>query len=147
MSPCVQCFGTLQKNVFVLQNYEALLNLAEQLGEAKPRGLAKLEIEQLVSYKFNADTHEGDQTSCVVCMCDFEARQMLRVLPCAHEFHAKCIDKWLRVSKCALLRIIYLLVIGFLAFSRIEHARSVEETPPIILTIMNETRCLIPTNK
>lgn len=80
------------------ENYEALLNLAEQLGEAKPRGLGKLEIEQLVSYKYNADTHEGDQTSCVVCMCDFEARQVLRVLPCSHEFHAKCIDKWLRVS-------------------------------------------------
>ncbi|XP_031332977.1 RING finger protein 44 isoform X3 [Photinus pyralis] len=79
------------------ENYEALLNLAERLGEAKPRGLGKLEIEQLVSYKFNADTHQGDQTSCVVCMCDFEARQLLRVLPCSHEFHAKCIDKWLRL--------------------------------------------------
>lgn len=80
------------------ENYEALLNLAERLGEAKPRGLAKPEIEQLLSYKFNADTHQGDQTSCVVCMCDFEARQLLRVLPCSHEFHAKCVDKWLRVS-------------------------------------------------
>lgn len=80
------------------ENYEALLNLAEQLGEVIPRGLSKLEIEQLVSYKYDAETHEGDQTSCVVCMCDFEARQVLRVLPCSHEFHAKCIDKWLRVS-------------------------------------------------
>lgn len=42
----------------------------------------------------------GDQTSCVVCMCDFEVRQLLRVLPCSHEFHAKCVDKWLRVSGC-----------------------------------------------
>ncbi|CAG9769258.1 unnamed protein product [Ceutorhynchus assimilis] len=87
------------------ENYEALLNLAEQLGEAKPRGLAKLEIEQLVSYKYNSETHEGDQTSCVVCMCDFEARQMLRVLPCSHEFHAKCIDKWLRSNRtCPICR-------------------------------------------
>lgn len=46
---------------------------------------------------FNS-TISGDQTSCVVCMCDFEARQTLRVLPCSHEFHAKCVDKWLRVS-------------------------------------------------
>lgn len=90
------------------ENYEALLNLAERLGEAKPRGLGRMEIEQLLSYKFNADTHQGDQTSCVVCMCDFEARQLLRVLPCSHEFHAKCVDKWLRVSVKAL--IIYLLV-------------------------------------
>lgn len=85
------------------ENYEALLNLAERLGEAKPRGLTKPEIEQLVSYKFDTDTHQGDQTSCVVCMCDFEARQLLRVLPCSHEFHAKCIDKWLRVC----MRILY----------------------------------------
>ncbi|ROI16022.1 E3 ubiquitin-protein ligase RNF38, partial [Anabarilius grahami] len=38
---------------------------------------------------------------CVVCMCDFESRQLLRVLPCNHEFHAKCVDKWLKVSKHA----------------------------------------------
>lgn len=32
-------------------------------------------------------------------MCDFEIRQLLRVLPCNHEFHTKCVDKWLKVSK------------------------------------------------
>lgn len=92
------------------ENYEALLNLAERLGEAKPRGLGKQEIDLLLSYKFNADTHQGDQTSCVVCMCDFEARQMLRVLPCSHEFHAKCVDKWLRVCRrCLLCRVCWVL--------------------------------------
>lgn len=35
---------------------------------------------------------------CVVCMSDFETRQMVRVLPCSHEFHAKCVDKWLKVK-------------------------------------------------
>lgn len=35
---------------------------------------------------------------CVVCFSDFECRQLLRVLPCNHEFHAKCVDKWLKVS-------------------------------------------------
>lgn len=34
---------------------------------------------------------------CVVCFSDFEVRQLLRVLPCNHEFHAKCVDKWLKV--------------------------------------------------
>lgn len=34
---------------------------------------------------------------CVVCFSDFEARQLLRVLPCNHEFHTKCVDKWLKV--------------------------------------------------
>lgn len=79
------------------ENYEALLSLAERLGEAKPRGLTRTEIDQLPNYKFEPDTHTGDQTSCVVCMCDFEIRQSLRVLPCSHEFHARCVDKWLKV--------------------------------------------------
>lgn len=83
----------------VTENYEALLSLAERLGEAKPRGLTRAEVEQLPSYKFNAETHQGDQTNCVVCMCDFEALQSLRVLPCSHEFHSKCIDKWLKVRE------------------------------------------------
>ena len=34
-----------------VENYEALLNLAERLGEAKPKGLSKSDIEHLVSYK------------------------------------------------------------------------------------------------
>lgn len=81
------------------ENYEALLNLAERLGEAKPRGLPKSEIEQLPTYRYNAENaHESDQTTCVVCMCDFETKQNLRVLPCAHEFHARCVDKWLKVG-------------------------------------------------
>lgn len=33
------------------ENYEALLNLAERLGEVKPKGLAKVDIEQLPSYR------------------------------------------------------------------------------------------------
>ncbi|XP_077501603.1 uncharacterized protein LOC144112665 isoform X1 [Amblyomma americanum] len=87
------------------ENYEALLNLAERLGEAKPRGLPRAEIEQLLSYRFNPETHESEQTSCVVCMCDFEARQVLRVLPCAHEFHARCVDKWLKNNRtCPICR-------------------------------------------
>ena len=78
---------------------QALLNLAERLGEAKPCGLLKTDIDQLPCYRFNADVQRSslDQTSCVVCMCDFENRQLLRVLPCSHEFHGKCVDKWLKV--------------------------------------------------
>ncbi|XP_063696360.1 RING finger protein 44 isoform X2 [Culicoides brevitarsis] len=87
------------------ENYEALLSLAERLGEAKPRGLTRAEVDQLPSYKYEPETHTGDQTSCVVCMCDFEARQSLRVLPCSHEYHAKCVDKWLRSNRtCPICR-------------------------------------------
>ncbi|NXL93995.1 RNF38 ligase, partial [Alectura lathami] len=88
-----------------VENYEALLNLAERLGEAKPRGLTRADIEQLPSYRFNPNNHQSEQTLCVVCMCDFESRQLLRVLPCNHEFHAKCVDKWLKANRtCPICR-------------------------------------------
>jgi E3 ubiquitin-protein ligase RNF38/44 len=87
------------------ENYEALLNLAERLGEVKPKGLSKSDIEQLPSYRYPGDGSENDQTTCVVCMCDFEIRQTLRVLPCSHEFHSKCVDKWLKTNRtCPICR-------------------------------------------
>lgn len=41
---------------------QALLNLAERLGDAKPRGLTKADIEQLPSYRFNPDSRQSEQT-------------------------------------------------------------------------------------
>lgn len=99
-NPPLPRFGRdFREDATEVENYEALLNLAERLGDAKPKGLTKLEIDQLPAYRFNKETHHSgrDQTSCVVCMCDFENRQLLRVLPCNHEFHTKCVDKWLKV--------------------------------------------------
>ncbi|XP_064630479.1 E3 ubiquitin-protein ligase RNF38-like isoform X3 [Lineus longissimus] len=97
----------LHEDAREVENYEALLNLAERLGEAKPRGLTKSDIDKLPSYRFNPEMQrsDADQTSCVVCMCDFEVRQLLRVLPCSHEFHAKCVDKWLKTNRtCPICR-------------------------------------------
>ncbi|XP_069139797.1 uncharacterized protein [Argopecten irradians] len=107
-NPPLPRFGRdFREDATEVENYEALLNLAERLGDAKPKGLTKLEIDQLPAYRFNKETHHSgmDQTSCVVCMCDFENRQLLRVLPCSHEFHTKCVDKWLKTNRtCPICR-------------------------------------------
>lgn len=42
---------------------------------------------------------------CVICQCDFEKREMVRMLPCSHHFHLKCVDKWLRGNRtCPICR-------------------------------------------
>lgn len=48
--------------ICLLLRQQALLNLAERLGEAKPRGLTKADIEQLPSYRFNPNNHQSEQT-------------------------------------------------------------------------------------
>ncbi|GAU91284.1 hypothetical protein RvY_03569-2 [Ramazzottius varieornatus] len=87
------------------ENYEVLLNLAERLGDAKPKGLSKQEIEKIYSHRFNGEQSEHGQVSCVICISDFEPKQSLRQLPCSHEFHSKCIDKWLKSNRtCPICR-------------------------------------------
>ena len=68
-----------------------------------PRYIASSDSTDLIPFSCRYSSEEGDssqsdQTVCVVCMSDFETRQVVRVLPCSHEFHAKCVDKWLKVK-------------------------------------------------
>ncbi|GJN28344.1 hypothetical protein PR202_gb16454 [Eleusine coracana subsp. coracana] len=36
--------------------------------------------------------------NCAVCLEDLEEGNTLRVMPCSHCFHTRCIYKWLRAS-------------------------------------------------
>jgi hypothetical protein len=71
-------------------------------------GANENEIRNLPTKRYNAadmQDAEGDRTTCVVCMQDFEQNDELRVLPCSHEFHTQCVDRWLKVKKdCPLCR-------------------------------------------
>lgn len=55
-------FDLIKIVVVVVVSSQALLNLAERLGEAKLRGLTKGDIEQLPSYRFNPNNHQSEQT-------------------------------------------------------------------------------------
>ncbi|CAH3122408.1 unnamed protein product [Pocillopora meandrina] len=88
------------------ENYETLLNFAEQMGEVKPKGLSRVEIDQLPTYRVTAGAkEEAEEKRCVVCLVDFEEKQLVRVLPCLHEYHTRCIDKWLKSNRtCPICR-------------------------------------------
>lgn len=48
---------------------------------------------------------EDDANQCAICLCEFEAGEMLRQLPCQHDFHQTCIDSWmLQHQTCPLCR-------------------------------------------
>lgn len=48
-----------------------------------------------------------ESCECAVCMNNFVRSQKLRMLPCEHKFHTKCVDKWLLEcsNRCPVCRV------------------------------------------
>lgn len=81
------------------EDYEALWNLSERIGLAKARGLSKEVIDNIPSFRYSASSRDSSNGNCVVCMSDYSKGEKLRRLPCNHDFHAKCIDRWLKNNR------------------------------------------------
>ena len=57
--------------------------------------LSRAAVNKLPTHKFKSgETNEFSET-CAVCLEDFQENDKLRVLPCGHAYHTKCIDIWL----------------------------------------------------
>ncbi len=66
---------------------------AERAGEATDGA----EISQLETKTLSACTKcDG---VCAVCQCEWEEHDEVRVLPCCHQFHTCCVDRWLSKHK------------------------------------------------
>ena len=68
-----------------LQDLQLDLRLQVPLGEEATRQLPMRE------YRVGQEVCEA----CAICVDDFVADEMVRVLPCNHIFHSQCIDEWL----------------------------------------------------
>ena len=83
-----------------------LLRIIDDVGEARPRGLSAQTINQLPTKAFKKSSISADDPTpeCNICICEYREGDKLRILQCLHQFHAKCIDKWLSVSELMLCR-------------------------------------------
>ncbi|XP_061105186.1 E3 ubiquitin-protein ligase RNF6-like [Conger conger] len=64
--------------------------------EEHQRGLTKEQIDNLSTRTYGQASLEGELgRACSVCINEYAQGNKLRRLPCTHEFHIHCIDRWL----------------------------------------------------
>lgn len=77
-----------------------LSQMERAAGSQAPCGVTPSRLEQftsLVCGEAHATANSGSQ--CSVCLSCFHLGEGLRVLPCGHYFHQKCVDEWL-LKRC-----------------------------------------------
>ena len=66
------------------------------------RGASAAAIAALPEVSHRREGAAGCATSaesCSVCLDEYAERDRLRLLPCGHRFHSKCIDRWLESNR------------------------------------------------
>lgn len=92
-----------------LDSFEALLELAELLGQVKPPTVTREEIEKsglevikpsdLERWEKEGKVASNCVDRCLICLDDYFPEDDLRVMSCKHTFHKNCVDKWLETGR------------------------------------------------
>lgn len=92
-----------------LDSFEALLELAELLGQVKPPTVSKEDIEksglevikpsQVEQYEKENKIASNCTERCLICLDDYQPEDEIRLMTCRHGFHKGCVDKWLETGR------------------------------------------------
>jgi hypothetical protein len=84
---------------FTSADYELLQRLDDDLEIKQKRRAAEHEISRLPHFSITARDiacNSVENKACAICLEQFEVNNVVKILPCLHRYHIKCVDTWLR---------------------------------------------------
>ncbi|XP_023672484.2 uncharacterized protein [Paramormyrops kingsleyae] len=87
-------------------NYEALLAFEESQGAViAKKTMSTIEIQRLPIKTFEP-AYSAGKITCQICFSEYAEGEKLRTLPCLHDYHVQCIDRWLKENAtCPVCRV------------------------------------------
>jgi hypothetical protein len=70
-----------------------------EAGISASAGTAEGEGEGAGAMDMEAGFVTREETTCSICLEEFQGGQKQRMLPCSHVFHAACVDEWLTTRR------------------------------------------------
>jgi hypothetical protein len=103
--------------------------LSRELTSAAEKALAKIPLRNIK----NSDREVTDAECCAVCIEAYKATDVVRLLPCRHEFHKVCVDPWLLTHRtCPMCKMDILKHYGYVFTGSQESVVNMELDIPII---------------
>jgi hypothetical protein len=74
--------------------------------QSEPVGSETSSTMSSSSMQHDGLSDQEEEPSCTVCLCEYECGDEIRRLPCGHDFHQACIDKWMtQHTTCPICRV------------------------------------------
>ncbi|XP_014255414.1 protein goliath-like isoform X4 [Cimex lectularius] len=100
-------------------------NLSRRMMSAAHTALSKIPTKRIKPE--DLENSQDDIDDCVICFDSFKIHEMIRILPCRHEYHKSCIDPWLLEHRtCPMCKMDILRFYGFVFTGSIECILQIE---------------------
>ena len=97
--------GNNREGPFNFREFQDLLINGLNRNVPQNHGFTDQEIENLPQFAYEKIENLGeakkneDEEQCSICLMEFQNGEIIRTLPCIHNFHKDCINQWLKRQK------------------------------------------------